>query len=498
MNQRTDKIAMDTFAQILNLFQPGSIRYSRRVFCNRNLRMSKIQAVGFDMDYTIANYKRDFDQLAFDLALHRLVEKFNFPATVRQFTYDPDFAIRGLVIDMPNGNLFKMDRHRHVSRVTHGTRLIDIEKRNDMYRKKVIHLSRPSFYLIDTLFALPEAHTFAQMVDFLDSLGRGTPKNYETAFQSIRSAIDEIHRDNTLKSVVMANPAPYVEKDPDIAKTFESLLLSKKKLFLATNSGWEYTNSILSFLLNGVVEAYPHWTDFFEVIIVDASKPDFFSGHNPMIPETDAPENVRHKVFRKGNLKALQKLLEAPGERTLYVGDHIYGDILRSKRSSTWRTCMIIPEMEQELDALETVREDMFKYHRLFTKREALEIQLNYQQRLLTSLLNFDELTSKSAPDQPERLRVLAGLAERNVAELRTALRRTEDALYATDNTTRKACNERWGWLFKEGPIHSVFGEQIEQYACTYTSRVSNFLSYSPSHYFRASRDLLPHEQQIP
>lgn len=498
MTQRTDKLAVDTFAQILNLFQPGTIRFSRRVFCNRNLKMAKVQAVGFDMDYTIAVYKPDFDQLAFDLALDRLVEKFNFPPTVKQFTYDPDFAIRGLVIDMPNGNLFKMDRHRHVSRVTHGTRSVEMEKRNDIYRKKVIHLSRPSFYLIDTLFALPEAHTFALTVDFLDSVNRGTAKNYETAFHSIRSAIDEIHRDGTLKSVVMGNPTRYVDRDTDIAKTFEGFRASQKKLFLLTNSGWEYTNAILSFLLNGVVDAFPHWTDFFDVIVVDASKPDFFSGHTPMVPEPDAPESLRHKVFRKGNLRALEKLLGSPGERTLYVGDHIYGDILRSKRSSTWRTCMIIPEMEQELDSLETVREDMHKHHRLFTKREALEIQLNYQQRLLTSLLNFDELASHNDSDQPDRMKVLAALAERNVAELRATLRRTEDALYATENTIKKVCNERWGWLFKEGSIHSVFGEQIEQYACMYTSRVSNFRSYSPSHYFRASRDLLPHEQEIP
>ena len=33
----------------------------------------------------------------------------------------------------------------------------------------------------------------------------------------------------------------------------------------------------------------------------------------------------------------------------LYVGDHIFSDILRSKRSLGWRTCLIIPELEPEL-----------------------------------------------------------------------------------------------------------------------------------------------------
>jgi len=36
------------------------------------------------------------------------------------------------------------------------------------------------------------------------------------------------------------------------------------------------------------------------------------------------------------------------GDKILYVGDHIYGDILRSKRSLGWRTCLVIPELDNE------------------------------------------------------------------------------------------------------------------------------------------------------
>jgi hypothetical protein len=34
----------------------------------------------------------------------------------------------------------------------------------------------------------------------------------------------------------------------------------------------------------------------------------------------------------------------------------------------------------------------------------------------------------------------------------------------------------------------------VELYACTYTSRVSNFLNYSPVHFFRAPRELMSHD----
>jgi len=40
------------------------------------------------------------------------------------------------------------------------------------------------------------------------------------------------------------------------------------------------------------------------------------------------------------------------GLGVLYVGDHIFADILRSKRSLGWRTCLIVPELSAELQAL--------------------------------------------------------------------------------------------------------------------------------------------------
>ena len=31
------------------------------------------------------------------------------------------------------------------------------------------------------------------------------------------------------------------------------------------------------------------------------------------------------------------------------MGDHIYGDILRSKKTLGWRTMLVVPELESEL-----------------------------------------------------------------------------------------------------------------------------------------------------
>jgi hypothetical protein len=54
--------------------------------------------------------------------------------------------------------------------------------------------------------------------------------------------------------------------------------------------------------------------------------------------------------------------------------------------------------------------------------------------------------------------------------------------------------NPHWGLMFKERAETSRFGDQVEDYACIYTSRVSNLLYTSPMQYFRARRELMPHE----
>lgn len=43
------------------------------------------------------------------------------------------------------------------------------------------------------------------------------------------------------------------------------------------------------------------------------------------------------------------ELIGAKGKDVLYVGDHIFGDILKSKKIRGWRTFLIVPELVQEL-----------------------------------------------------------------------------------------------------------------------------------------------------
>lgn len=37
----------------------------------------------------------------------------------------------------------------------------------------------------------------------------------------------------------------------------------------------------------------------------------------------------------------------------LYVGDHIFGDILKSKKRQGWKTFLVVPELTKELQVWE-------------------------------------------------------------------------------------------------------------------------------------------------
>ena len=61
------EVGLDSQIKSLSELQSKRLISRNGVFCNRELKMSGIRAIGFDMDYTIAQYKQPaFDCLAFD------------------------------------------------------------------------------------------------------------------------------------------------------------------------------------------------------------------------------------------------------------------------------------------------------------------------------------------------------------------------------------------------------------------------------------------------
>jgi 5'-nucleotidase len=476
------------------------VPFARQIFVNRNLRLDKIDLVGFDMDYTLAMYHlRQLEELAFRMTTRRMIEHLGYPEALNALEYDPEFVIRGLVVDKETGNIFKMDRHNHCGRAYHGKRPLPYEEVRRLYREEKIHLSLPRFAWIDTLFALPEACLFAEIIDCLE--GRGEKVPYAKLYDDIRESIDTVHRNDTLKQIVKKDLPRFLVKDLELGPALHKLRSGGKKLFLLTNSFRDYTEAVMSFILDGVLPEYPSWKNYFDVILTGAQKPGWFSEKRPILQLSPRGEVVgeataleRGVVYQGGSLYEFERLGGMGGDRVLYVGDHIYGDILRSRKSSLWRTCMIVPELEPELAWLEKNSTSLEEMARIEELRARLDDEISARKSGLNAL---DRRLERNARDPTARGQLEAERREmkHELERLRRAMRDADARVHDLERSVELGFNRYWGLTFKEGNENSRFGEQIEDYACIYTSRVSNLLFYSPMQYLRALRAAMPHER---
>jgi HAD superfamily 5'-nucleotidase-like hydrolase len=480
--------------------RPVDIARENRVYVNRNLRLDRIELVGFDMDYTLALYNQPkIEELSMRATLHKLVTTKGYPEEIRTLAYDPMLAIRGLVVDRVHGNIFKPDRYGFPGRARHGLTEIDRPKMAELYQRERMRLSNRRYAWIDSLFALPEAVLYACLVDYFDRTALPGRPSYDALWENIRECIDLAHRDGSIKAIVSEELADYVIRDPALAETLHKFRSSGKRLFLLTNSAWDYTSRVMSFLLDGALSAYPSWRNYFDVVVVSAGKPEFFTEEQPFV-ELDAEGQplakpgegpfVRGRIYAGGNIKAFQERANAGGDRVLFVGDHIYGDMLRSRKSSNWRTAMILQEMEHEITTHDRLRASLARLDGLDAQLIHLDSELNERQTVMRSLQKIDP-DAPAATHLPAAKRSVKEAIERLRAELRSATAQHR----AVEAEIDFAFNPYWGPLFREGYEVSKFGEQVEAYACVYTSRVSNFRFYSPMQYFRGPRDRMPHER---
>lgn len=469
----------------------------RRVFTNRNLRLEKIRFVGFDLDWTLANYAPEaMSETAFALTLERMIAAHGYPAAARAAEYRPGFARRGLIVDREAGTVLKMNRHRYVGRAYFGREFFAGEGRVKHYRSEPINPSADRFYFVDTLFELPEVSLFAELVE-LGKQGRlaldAGNEPYARLFGDVRAAIDSIHADGSLKRVILGDLARFLPDDPLLVPALERLTLGGRRLLLVTNSEWYFTDGICRHLFEGR-GGVGSWRELFDLVVVSARKPGFFRSSKPFVELDESGEPVGEvetpswgKVFAGGGREGLMRLLDAPGERMLYVGDHIYGDIFSSKRSSTWRTALVLQELESELES----RSHLAGEHR---RLELVRSELSdFGQRMddLKDVLALAREVLHAPSDAPTRARL-----EARLERMRDEHRVMRDLANRLQEQISEAINPYWGSVFKQGSNKSLFGAQVDDFACVYTSRVSNFAAYGGNHYYRVLRDAMMHESE--
>jgi hypothetical protein len=164
------------------------------------------------------------------------------------------------------------------------------------------------------------------------------------------------------------------------------------------------------------------------------------------------------------------------GEEILYVGDHLYSDVLRSKRTLGWRSAFVVPELEEEM--------------RVFNQNVELTDKISALRELREELSHYgDEILDNSSLSMEERESALASLREEDSV--------LKEKLTELAAEWHRAFHPIWGAMFNAGYQDSRFAFYVQNYACLYTSRATNLGLVSTGRSFRTGLEMLPHDRLL-
>ncbi|XP_052831811.1 cytosolic purine 5'-nucleotidase isoform X2 [Octopus bimaculoides] len=483
LKNNDNKVSNQTYSELKNPVQNKVYKRDpdKRIFVNRGLLMQKVKYLGFDMDYTIAVYKSpNFEALGFDLIKKKMI-LMGYPNAIEDFEYDHTFPIRGLWFDTLYGNLLKVDSFGYILVCVHGFSFLSGKEVYEYYPNKFVHMDEKRFRIFNTLFELPVMYLLTCLVDFFTNHPDYTFMKtgvkcadltiaYKSIYQDVLQAVDYVHgKDGPLKQETLKKVATYVVKDERLPILLDRMRFHGTKVFLATNSDYNYTNNVMSYLLNDAEEGR-NWTTYFDYIVVDAKKPLFFT-EGTILRQVDlktgalkigthtGPMQSGH-VYSGGSCNVFTDLIGAMHRDVLYVGDHIFGDILKSKKTSGWKTFLIVPEITQELKVWTNKRS-------LFDKLDEYDAKIAEEYKYLDS-------SSHVCPDITAYQSKIKSVTHEMDMEYGVL-----------------------GSLFRSGSRQTFFGAQVMRYADLYAASILNLLYYPFSYVFRAPPMLMAHESTV-
>lgn len=462
--------------------QTGDAPRERGVFANRTLNLRSVKAIGYDMDYTLVHYdEREWERAAFTHARGYLAGQ-GWP--VDDLVFDPDSYTIGLVFDTELGNLVKATRFGYVIRAVHGGTPLSYSELRSTYADVVVDLADDRFEFMNTLFDLSHASLWCQLVDLFDQQRLTSVRSYQALSAAIRDALSESHIAGALKAEILADPERFVHLEPEVVQTLKDQRAAGKKLLLITNSEWSYARQIMKYAFDPYCDEET-WRDLFDIVIVSASKPRFFSQRPDAFRVEDEERSLlcahiglleTGRVYVGGNARLVEESLGHTRSEILYVGDHLFGDVHVTKNALRWRTALIARELESEIRGAIEFSE---RHSQLGELMEAKTVIDRSQARIRLSLIRAGH-HHRSLSDELRALTTHGSALDQRIAPLAKA--------------ASNLGNTNWGPLMRAGNDKSLYARQVEKYADVYTSRVSNLTYETPFAYLRAARVNLPHD----
>lgn len=328
-------------------------------------------------------------------------------------------------------------------------------------------------------------------------------KTYEEMYKQVRECVDLCHRDGVIKDEVARDPTKYIVLDKGMIPMLKRFKQEGIKTFLLTNSYWEYTSTAMNYLYHGKRlsdedQKKNEWMELFDLVVVGSCKPAYMLDPylnlfrvNPQdgsLLNTDGVYEIdamgadgaekflsKGKTFQGGNWLHLHAMLEIQaGEEILYVGDHLYSDVLRSKRTLGWRSAFIMPELEDEM----RIFAENLDLGRQITSLRLLREELGIYAE---NLRRDEDVGDKSVQDK-----IIAVYEEDQVIK---------DKLSELTEKWHASFHPVWGAHFQAGYQGSRLAFYVQNYACVYTTRATNLGLFSADRSFRTSLETITHEQ---
>jgi 5'-nucleotidase len=468
----------------------------RGLFCNRTLNLRSLKAIGYDMDYTLIHYHVDaWEERAYTYIKERL-QLDGWP--VGDLEFDHDLVVRGLVIDLELGNVVKANRFGFIKKAYHGTRPLDFDTQREVYSREYVDLKERRWVFLNTFFALSEGCIYMQLVDLLDRgiIGQhgqpGEKLDYRDLYLVVRSTLDAAHAEGRLKSEIIESPERFVDLEPEVPHALLDQKHAGKKLLLITNSEWAFSAAMLAICFDPFLPGSTTWRELFDLVIVSARKPAFFTERGPafevvsedgLLRERYGPLEIG-KAYTGGNAALVEASLGFRGQDILYVGDHLFTDVNISKNLHRWRTALVLRELEDEVTAVNGFRPTQDRLSALMREKVAKE---RAYARLRLELQRMRMDYSPPTPQNP-------GEIEEQMATLRGEMAGLDEEIAPMAREAACLLNKHWGLITRTGNDKSLLARQLENYADVYTARVSNFFHAGPHAYLRSHRGSLPHD----
>ncbi|XP_020283486.1 5'-nucleotidase domain-containing protein 3 [Pseudomyrmex gracilis] len=443
------------------------------VFACNELDLKEVQVYGFDYDYTLACYKPSLDYLLYNLGRDMLIKKYKYPEGIADLKYREDFAVRGLHYDIEKGLLLKLDSFLQIQlgTVYRGLHRVPDDEVLRIYKNRIMPiayveahkhphdgLQQTKMVQLADLFSVPEMGLMCNVTEYF--IRNHIDYHPEILFRDVKNSVQTCHP--IMHRLVEENVSEYLEQNKDLRRFFERLRNVNKKMFLVTNSPFHFVDKGMKFLVGD------NWKDYFDVVIVQARKPKFFTDESrPLriydeVNKTQLWDRVtklnKGVIYLEGTVKQLQDMTEWRGHQVLYFGDHPYSDLADVTLEHGWRTGAIIQELTHEI---ETLNDPKFKEN------------ANWLQ-MLTGLI--EEHQDYEGPD---------------VQDVLDEWMKERDQLR---NEIKSVFNKQFGSVFRTYHNPTYFSRRLFRFADIYMSSITNLLEYSTSHTFYPRRGVMPHE----